>query len=571
MLKNCCFAVLLALSPALAGAQASHTDSLWIEAGNLRICLRADGSLYSGAPGGAVLYRHLTPQGEEKWVKVVQDAGLWFGGTDPGGSLALSVQTFEPRATDFRAGFAGVPGSGKIWSVTYDQIAQHVADYSDNGYIDHPIEAVFAWPGFGNRFFEQYNGFELPEGNNTYGSFNDLNSNYVYEPDKGEYPNYVNSGADLLLIMPEQLHFFAFHTDKTSSIFSNPWNHSIPFQVTGHVFNFNCDKFSIFENCFFTTLEWKHIGYERIDQSLVGLYVNADIGNPEDDYHGCLPDAYFAYNATDLDSTLGIKPPMLMVSSITSPLDHFGIPSCARMIPVWSSNATGVPGAMKFPKLPMEFYNFLNARWANGKPISVGGNGYNSSTTDYTTQAFLGNPYTPGGWTDINAQNPPGDRRGLLSWDYQQFLPNQHNQFMYTTVVHPQDTTQTSQAWFDSLVAGIQAIRLGFVLHDYEFMAPSCQENPNFSFPHILARPYPNPASDVLNIQIEGGEPEFVRLYDAYGRMVAETRHSCKQQHCLWENPVVLPVHHLPTGLYYLEVTAFVSGQKAVRKVIIAP
>jgi len=76
MTKTRCFAVLLALLPAFAGAQTPQTDSLWIEAGNLRICLRADGSLHSGALGGAVQYRHYPLQGEPVWVKVVQDAAF---------------------------------------------------------------------------------------------------------------------------------------------------------------------------------------------------------------------------------------------------------------------------------------------------------------------------------------------------------------------------------------------------------------------------------------------------------------------------------------------------------------
>jgi len=568
MPKSSVFLALFALLSVAATAQNSPADSLWIEAGNLRICLRADGSLYSGSPGGAVLYRHTTPQGEEKWTKVVQDAGLWFGGLDPGGNLLLSVQKFEPRATDFRAGFAGVSGSGKIWSVTHDQIEQHVADYSDNAHIDHPIEAIFAWPGRRNQFFEAYNGFKLLDSDVLDDNFNDLNSNLVYEPNKGEYPYHLNSGLDLLQIMPAQMHFFAFHTDNTS-ILANFWNKSMPFQAAGQIFTFDCDEYSVFENSFFTTLNWEHIGYELINPGIVGLYVNADIGNPMDDYHGCLSDAYFAYNATDSDSSdFEFQPPLLTVSSIASPLDHWGNEDYARMIPVWPSSSTALPAAMKFPQLPMEYYNFLSARWANGKPMTVGGNGYNFSNTDYTQQAFRGNPYTPGTWTEINAQNAPGDRRGLLSWDYQRFQPKWINRLMYITAVHSRDTTQTNEMWFDSIIAGINSIRLGIIMHDYDFMAPACSPKPGFSFPQILIRPYPNPVSEVLNLQIEGGEPQYIRFYNALGSLVLEQKIPCNP-FCMWDNPVQLPIAHLPAGVYVVEVVADKTGERAVRKVVV--
>ena len=56
-----------------------------------------------------------------------------------------------------------VPGSDKFWTIRYDQIIQHLEDYADNAVIDKPIDAIFAWPGRGSRFFKTYNGFELPK------------------------------------------------------------------------------------------------------------------------------------------------------------------------------------------------------------------------------------------------------------------------------------------------------------------------------------------------------------------------------------------------------------------------
>ncbi|MFN0014797.1 MAG: hypothetical protein ACKVU2_09645, partial [Saprospiraceae bacterium] len=527
--KNCLIA-LFCCCWQITLAQVAPTDSLWIEAGNLRICLRADGSLYSGGPGGAVQYRHLTPQGEEKWVKVVQDAGIWFGGVDPGGSLLLSAQKFEPRATDFRAGFAGVPGSGKIWSVTRDQMAQHIADYADNAHVDQPIEAIFAWPGQGNRFFEQYNGFALPESSALHGNFTDLNWNGVYDPDLGEYPNYLGSTTNFFPVLPEQVYSFAFYTDSIS-IFEDIWLQAMPFQVVGQIFTFDCSESPVFENGFFTALQWEHIGSERIDSSIIGLYMNADIGNSLDDYHGSRWDSYFAYNATAVDSGgFGPHPPLLMVTAINTPLNEDGHEVNASMMPIWPANSADVPAAMTFPQNPGQYYNYLTAHWSDGMPLRIGGLGYNWMSGQETSLAFLGNPYTPGTWTELNTQNPPGDRRGLLSWHYESIRPKYRNRLTYMTVVYPRDSTQGTEDWYNGIVAEKELIIEGFT-HGHEFTAPSCQGWPTSINPrrppHPLIHPYPNPVSDILYIRVEGGEPLHLRLHDTYGHLATELQFPC--------------------------------------------
>jgi hypothetical protein len=568
MTKNCCFAVFLVLLPALAGAQSPHTDSVWIEAGNLRICLRADGSLHSGAPGGAVQYRHYTLQSEPVWVKVVQDAGLWFGGTDPGGSLALSVQTFEPRVTDFRVGFAGVPGSGKIWSVTYDQIVQHVADYSDNGYIDHPIEAIFAWPGFGNLFFEAYNGFELPDGYLTKGNFVDLNSNQIYEPHTGDFPHNAEARNGSGPYFPERLFCFAFYS-QVSDMF--PGFRPYPVQGIGYLCTYDCPATLVYDNAFFVTMAWRHIGTERCDSSIIGLFLNPDIGQPDNDYHGSYHNSYFAYNATGVDgSAFGNRPPVLMVSSIWSPFDKEGVQAPTRVMPIGLPGA--IPQATAFPILPAEYYNYLTCAWRDGLPLTNKGNGYNTWGTDETTMVYYGNPYDPANWSEVNQMNSGGDRIALMSWNFKSLEPGAYNRMSYMLAVHPDYDGLPPHERFENMFEMQREVIASFdgYLDPQPYTDPRCRSFPRFSFPHLLLRPYPNPASEVLNIQIEGGAPEFVRLYDALGRMVLEQQTPC-DLYCKWDNPVQLPVAHLPRGMYYLEVVALNSGQKATRKVVIAP
>ncbi len=566
MSKSTLLLFLLALLGTLARAQAPDTDSLWIEAGNLRICLRADGSLYSGAPGGAVQYRHVLPDGQEKWVKVVQDAGMWFGGVNPGGELQVSAQQFEPRATDFRAGIAGVPGSGKIWGVTRDQVEQHAADYSDNAIIDQPIEAIFAWPGRGNRFFKQYNGFALPDTFQLSAGFEDRNGNGLYEPDKGDYPHYPYSRMWRGPYFPEQLFCFAFYSG-----FPYPLFNQYPVQAFGHLYSFECPASYIYDNALFVSLNWENIGSEYMDSSIIGLYLNPDIGDHRNDYHGSFYNAYFAYNATSSDqSPFGKQAPVLMASAIAPPLNNRGESVDTRVMPVGPPNSPLVIPQVAYPVQPNEFYNYLNCTWRDGVPLTVGGTGYSNVWWAQmpTTMAFYGNPYTPDIWTEVNAENPYGDRRALLSWNYQKMNPGSINNIMYMLAVHPHDASKWPMDKFEDIFVSQNEVVSSFdgLIDPQPPTDPDCAFRPEFRFPRLLLRTYPNPVSDILHIQVEGGWPTHIRLYDAYKRVVEEIQFPADNW---WNNPLLLPVRHLPSGVYYLEANSRNRNGTAVQKVII--
>ena len=551
-------------------AQAPATDSIWLEAKNLRICLRADGSLYSGSPGGAVQYRHQTLLGE-KWVNVVQDAGLWFGGIDPAGNLKLSVQSFEPRATDFLAGLPNLPESARFWQVSFDDVARHVLDYSEDAIINEPIEAIFAWPGRGNRFFREYNGFDLPAGfyaNNN--AFFDRNYNSIYEPDKGEYPISSRFKGYYGLYYPEQITAFFFHTDDFTleTAYSG-----FPVSGIGFAYTYDCQDDPVFKNSVFFSWTWQHTGPERSDSCQIGLFLNSDIGNPNDDYQGSRWNAYFAYNADSLyDARFGLQPPVLSLCTVHSPLDTFGYPAQLRVMPIGKPYADDPsnPPSISFPEKSNEYYNYLTGAWRDGQPLTKGGTGYNLGG-EFAPSAFPGNPYKPGIWSEVNAKNKRGDRRAVLSWDYQTLLPGSLQQLIYFLTVHPAPgNSKTQFEKFNDIFFTLDNISTWMDGLPYVFgPAPNCPSLPGPIFSNFLIRCYPNPVSDVLNIQFEGGSPTLMRLYDVHQRIVGEIKPYLPFEFWSTGNPAQLSVRHLPSGVYYLEVGSRYSIHTSVQKIIV--
>jgi len=69
---------------------------------------------------------------------------------------------------------------------------------------------------------------------------------------------------------------------------------------------------------------------------------------------------------------------------------------------------------------------------------------------------------------------------------------------------------------------------------------------------------YPNPASDVINIKVDGQLNFSSRLYDIEGKRILSSR-----------NTKLIRVNSIPTGMYLLEIKDLTSGQKVVKRIMI--
>ena len=68
---------------------------------------------------------------------------------------------------------------------------------------------------------------------------------------------------------------------------------------------------------------------------------------------------------------------------------------------------------------------------------------------------------------------------------------------------------------------------------------------------------YPNPAIDIININISGDLKYEVTIFDLQGRIMISKK-----------NPSVIDIQALPQGIYLLELKDLDSGQKVIEKII---
>ena len=69
---------------------------------------------------------------------------------------------------------------------------------------------------------------------------------------------------------------------------------------------------------------------------------------------------------------------------------------------------------------------------------------------------------------------------------------------------------------------------------------------------------YPNPANDVVNIDIEGKLDYLLAIYDLEGKLIESSKNSRQ-----------IKVELIPIGTYILKIKDLKSGQKIVEKIVI--
>jgi hypothetical protein len=489
-------------------------------------------------------------------VPLIHYSGLWMGGLDPAGNLFV---------TDLRDG--GQPGPfgaeipfNKVWTVTAEDIFNHLADFEDNGAIDDPIPAIYAWPAKGNIFFEDYNeGLELPSGN-LYSSapFWDMNGDGFYDPESGDYPILGIRGCKVPMI-PSQMHWCSFLI--LDDVGGSPLMEA---QIT--IFAYECEEMdNELNDALFTHYKVINYGIEPISDMYWGLFTDPDLGCPFDDYIGSFPEraAAYAYNADNEDEScanlpgFGMNPPALGMDVLRGPIDESGQEmGRSSIMPFFSPGFGNYPPGTTDPASAPEYYNYLQGKWRDGSPLTFGDLGYNG--TEETNFAFPGLPQQEDAWTEWEDSNPPGDRRILINYGPFTLLPGAVNEFLTTYTVFDgagnhlekaeglRDQIDALQSYFDSC----------FELENNPTASPCNQVLTSTATPAVTPgyRIFPNPSSNIIRVSSDL-PVDKLQLLSIDGRLIVES------------NQTEINVQGLASSLYILRIE--IGDKEVYEKVII--
>jgi len=270
---------------------------------------------------------------------------------------------------------------------------------------------------------------------------------------------------------------------------------------------------------------------------------DADIGNPNDDYYGC-------------DSTLNV---MYMYNGDTFDEDSGGIlgygtnPPSAGMVCLSHdiesslSFSNGAPYPYNSPSNGIEAWNVMNGTWLDGSSV------YNDLGQSTTFQ-YSGNPNNTGEWSETVINNPPGDRRGVMTIGDGILAYEGSKKFTFAVLYDRSGATPVENVAgllviADSLTSFFDATLDGFcdlLVGEEEIKLNSFQM-------------YPNPSNGAFYLKREEYNQFNVIICDISGRVVYESYgHYGKE---------LLVQAYLPSGVYFVNVISE-SGELAQKLLI---
>lgn len=364
---------------------------------NLKAVFRSDGQLFYD--DSTTIFE--IPKGGGR--NSISAAGLWIGGFDAGKNIHLAAQTYRESGTDFWPGPLNIKDGSidsatskkydKVWKVTRLEIDSFLLGLSFPASIKN-------WPGNGDTT----NGEAL-----KLAPFIDLNSNGIYEPLLGEYPD-MKGDEMLWWVYNDNLDV---HTESKAK--------PLGFEIQAWAYVYGCSG-TLLQNTLFLNYRIINRSQNVYDSCHIGLWSDIDIGNLFDDYIGCdiNLNSFFGYNSTNYDRDTTIKkfsykgyknfPPAQGITFLKGISDDAGKEMKMSNF-IYYNNDNSLEGN---PSFPTQYNNYLSGKWLNGDRITKGGVGFGG--TKEVNYTFPGDVHSSTEWSEISAGNIAGDRRGLGSF-----------------------------------------------------------------------------------------------------------------------------------------------------------
>ena len=479
-----------------------------INGNNIKTSLLANGSLFKG--DGVSFSNFIVPFDDNQMeISTIFTAGIWMGGIDPDESISTAYITY-PSSISAQY-IPGPINSGelevdlnKVWKVTRTEIEAHILDFQD-GIIDGPLsDGIEQWPANGNIFYTP----SLPIDQELAPYF-DADTNGIYNPDKGDYPII---GNDLANVIPEQILFTIFNT--------NSFYFSLEVEIHAMMYALNCDENEALQNTIFTRhkiINKSPITYRDFKLS---YWQDPALGCYIDDFIGCdtTLNAFFTYNKNELDgdangdcpggtSTFNNNPPVHSTLLLNQKMES--------LLVTYNGSVGSMPEETADPANNQQYYLNMSAKFRDGTPMTVGGIGFDKTSTDFTNYAFHDDPNDPNGWSMSPDSIEYADPRALANTGIESFQPGQVHT-LDIAHIYTNDLASNNLENVTNAKADIQSIQ---AVYDGKFEGPcTFTTNTNqIELDHIKV--YPNPSTGTFYIS-QAGEFDSYMLTDNLGRII---------------------------------------------------
>ncbi|MBI2279367.1 MAG: T9SS type A sorting domain-containing protein [Bacteroidetes bacterium] len=526
-------------------------------------------------------------------------SNFWLMGIDNGGQLKGYAETYAsdnpPPSIPFQnytgnAGPIGVNESysyqwDRVWKVSAIDIQNHI---NGNG----TTEAITNWPAHGDVALGQAQDLA---------PFVDVNSDGIYTPTLGDYPK----------IKGQQAIYFIRNSNRSANQMQTS-NNNLEFH--GMVYAYDCPEDSAINNTLFLDYTMYNRSSYTLTDCYFGQWVDLDLGNSNDDYVGCdvSRGTFYAYNA-DIDDEdangvtgYGATPPFQGVTflkgaqqdndgidnpfttNISTAIAQNGIPYAGLgtgfgdgildneflgLSHFMSYNIGAVINGNGDPRNGVDIYDYLQGNWldsvgsvtwgGDGNPLTTG----NTIAADYLFPgdsdplfwSTQGVPVTPVPWTEVEAGNPPGDRRGIGSTGPFTFFPGAIVE-MEVAFVFGRDYNGTDN--MASLVVMQERVDSIRSYHANGFATTPCGGAilgvKNEAIPSNLLSIYPNPFANQFLVSYQSTNKTTVEVYSLLGQKIVSQP--------ITQHLTLLDLTNQPNGVYFVRVT---DGNEVIIKKVV--
>jgi len=402
---------------------------------NVRARLLAGGDVWWNLTDGKYIVPKVEPGSGLPEVSSIFAGAVWLGGYDPAGNLKLAAQQYRnSNANDFWPGPLD-PETGTVdretcanWDkhfrVLGDNIRQFIRDFNNAEERGEKLsirdipEDVLGWPARGNPHFKRIHGFDLPNTTQGLAGFFDRNNDMKYDPLDGDYPIIEIRGCPVPQY-PDEMIFWIYN--DAGSIHTQTQGHPIQMEVQVQAFAYATND--EVNNMTFQRYKLINRATQSIDSTYFAMWVDPDLGCPQDDYIGADTSRSLAYvyNEDAIDGIVGCEcndintycehVPMLGIDYFRGPLDEHGEEIGMSSFTYYNNRGVGEwPDAMTDPEVAIEYYRYMSGSWKDGTPFTYGGDAYNVDG-EPIRYAFTEAPNDASGWSMCTANLNYGDRR----------------------------------------------------------------------------------------------------------------------------------------------------------------
>lgn len=439
-------------------------------------------------------------------------AGLWIGGISPDTTLKLATVDFRTSGNaEFWPGPLNPDGTTNAdacaqWDRFFRGRAQDIGAFLTAlpNLVNNPPQAIaqypdiMGWPGRGNPHFALVNGFTLPD--QSLAPFVDADNDGFYNPLVGDYPCISVEGKNSFL--PTEFYWWVYNDEGAGSSHYNSWGEPLQVEVQQMAWGFDCPGPTPINNTLFITHRLILKSDAPLDSTFMAIWTDFDIGCPNDDYPGTVPElnTFYAYNRDTIDGDLNNFCPQVGANKRFQ--GNAPILSATYLNRAFSSvfgfSPSGGPGqGTNDPTGPIEFYWFLSGNFG-GQPSEFN---------------FPDDPADPNGWSACTVNPPEGDWRVLPSTKIGRLEPGVPVELHTAWITHFNPPLPCNLGSMKDNIQAVQAIFDNGFQDVCQVVGTQNPENPDWQL-------YPNPVADKLTLVFEQVTLNEIRVIAADGRLI---------------------------------------------------